>query len=171
MCFCVQDPLYRSLFKILFREGNYDPRTRNLDRRPAQVITEEMRQEILEDAGMMGDMVAPNRLSSYIQSFTRRLSNISRPHGRKTEPTTFFEEYCKIYRTEDVLGVRRITEQYENENLDSNNNPCSKPRRKRKSMRYSIPDNSAPISVKTASIKSSRGRQVKSARLSDYAYS
>jgi len=48
---------------------------------------------------------------------------------------------------------------------------CSKPRRKRKSMRYSIPDNSAPISVKTASIKSSRGRQVKSARLSDYAYS
>lgn len=124
MCFCVQDPLYRSLFKILFREGNYDPRTRNLDRRPAQIITEEMREEILEDAGMMDDMVAPKRLSSYIQSFTRRLSKISRPRGRKTEPTTYFEEYCKIYRTEDVLGVRRITEQYENENLDSNNNSC-----------------------------------------------
>lgn len=118
----LQDPLYKSLFKILFREGEYDPRTKNLARRPTQIITEELRSEILEHAGRDGDPVADNLLSSYIQSFTRRLNKISRPRGKMTKPVTFYDEYCRIYGEDDILNIKGITEHCQNQGINNDDN-------------------------------------------------
>lgn len=118
----LQDPLYKSLFKILFREGGYDPRTKNLAKRPTQIITEELRSEILEHAGRDGDPVADNLLSSYIQSFTRRLNKISRPRGKMTQPVTFYDEYCRIYGEDDIFNIKGITEHCQNKGINNDDN-------------------------------------------------
>jgi hypothetical protein len=116
----LQDPLYKSLLKILFREGEYDPRTKNLARRPTQIITEELRSEILEHAGRDGDPISDSvLLSSYIVSFTRRLSKISRPRGKMTKPTTFYDEYCRIFGEDDIFNIKGITEHCQNQALNN----------------------------------------------------
>lgn len=98
----------------LFDQSEYNPVTKNLDKTPRQIMTEELMTEVLKKACKdPSDHLPYNALVSYIQTLTRRLSKSGfvRKNGKRTDPTTYYDEYMAVFGWTDPYKLKESTEE------------------------------------------------------------